>query len=259
MVKTDSPIYKGLVSVGFSEKEASVYMALLELGKRTASPIAAAAGINRTTAYNILGALVSKGLVSVSGKEPLQEYVAESPDKIIKLVSDELGEKQAELKRAEELLPQLKSMHNVSDRPMVRFYEGKQGLEQAYEDTLTSHETILAYANVDDMHRALPDYFPRYYRRRTKAGVHIRAIIPSNSAGLERVSKDTEEGRESALVPIDQVYFSPEIDIYDNKVMIASWREKLGIIIESKEIAEAMKTIYKMAWAEAKRLESKNK
>jgi len=37
--------------------------------------------------------------------------------------------------------------------------------------------------------------------------------------------------------------------------MIASWCEKLGIIIESSEIADAMKKIYELAWAEAKRLE----
>lgn len=46
--------------------------------------------------------------------------------------------------------------------------------------------------------------------------------------------------RETALVPADKFKFSPEINIYDNKVMIASWREKLGIIIESHEIADAI-------------------
>ena len=30
--------------------------------------------------------------------------------------------------------------------------------------------------------------------------------------------------------------------------MIASWREKLGIIIESAEIADAMKKTYELAW-----------
>jgi sugar-specific transcriptional regulator TrmB len=199
--------------------------------------------------------LAAKGLVSVLGKEPLQEYVAESPDKILNIIKDALDKKSGEYQKAEKLIPQLKSFHNLNNRPKVLFYEGKQGLKQVYEDTLTSHETILAYANVDDMHKALPDYFPNYYHRRTKAGVHIRAIIPANEAGVERVRKDTEESRDSALVPIDKVYFSPEINIYDNKIMIASWREKLGIIIESKEIAEAMKTIYELAWAEAKRIE----
>jgi hypothetical protein len=109
------------------------------------------------------------------------------------------------------------------------------------------------------MHTAMPHYFPKYYKRRTNKGIHIRAIIPSNPAGMERVNEDINEARESALVPENKVYFSPEINIYDNKIMIASWKEKLGIIIESKEIAEAMKTIYELAWKEAKRMEQEIK
>ncbi len=258
MIKIDSPIYRSLVGLGLSEKEAGVYLALLELGKRTVSPIARSSNINRTTVYDILSSLTAKGLVSVSGKEPLQEYVAESPDKILDLVKLEIEKKQKDLKQAEGVIPELKSMHNVADRPKVRFYEGTAGVEEVYEDTLTSHETIRAYANVNEMHAALPDYFPKYYKRRTNKGIHIRAIIPSNEAGKERADKDKEEARESALVPENKVYFSPEINIYDNKVMIASWKEKLGIIIESKEIAEAMKTIYELAWKESKRLEKEN-
>jgi len=41
--------------------------------------------------------------------------------------------------------------------------------------------------------------------------------------------------------------------------MIASWREKLGVIIESAEIADAMKKIFELAWAEAKRLDKEVK
>ncbi|MCR4311594.1 MAG: hypothetical protein NUV54_03465, partial [Candidatus Taylorbacteria bacterium] len=59
-----------------------------------------------------------------------------------------------------------------------------------------------------------------------------------------------------AFVPPEKYYFSPEINIYDNKVMIASWKEKLGVIIESAEIADAMKKIYELAWTEAKRLDA---
>ena len=99
------------------------------------------------------------------------------------------------------------------------------------------------------------NYFPKYYKRRTQKGIHIRAILSSNEAGRDRASKDKEEYRDTALIPADKYNFIPEIDIYDNKVMIASWREKLGIIIESQEIADAMKIIYELAWAEAKRLE----
>jgi hypothetical protein len=105
------------------------------------------------------------------------------------------------------------------------------------------------------MHNALPNYFPEYYKRRAGKNISIRAIVPETPTGLERKAHDVEEKREIAFVPADKYYFSPEINIYDNKIMIASWREKLGIIIESAEIADAMKKIYELAWKEAKRLD----
>jgi len=244
-----------LLSLGFAEKEANVYLMLLELGKGTVSEIASRAEINRTTGYDILNRLVSYGLVSVSGKEPKQEFVAESPDKVIDFLENKKNETEKQIVGAKNLLPQLKSIHNVGGRPKIRFYEGKEGLKQVYEDTLTSHEAIRAYATVDDMHTGLPDYFPKYYQRRARKGIHIRAIIPKTPTGIDRSKLDRAEARESALIPPDKYYFSPEINIYDNKIMIASWREKLGIIIESPEIADAMKKIYELSWAEAKRLD----
>jgi sugar-specific transcriptional regulator TrmB len=201
-----------------------------------------------------LESLISKGLVSISGKEPLQEYVAENPESIAKLLQKQISQKQEELTEAQKLLPELKSLHNINNRPQIRFYEGKEGMEAVYEDTLTSHETIRAYANVEDTEVTLPAYFPKYYHRRAAKGIHIRAIFPDNPMGRNRQSHDKEESRESLIIPGDKYFFSPEINIYDNKVMIASWRDKLGIIMESKEIAEAMKSIFELAWEEAKRL-----
>ncbi|MDP3785248.1 MAG: helix-turn-helix domain-containing protein [bacterium] len=247
-----------LKAIGLSENEARVYLALLELGKGTVSEITRKANLNRTTGYDVLDNLVGKGLVSVSGKEPKQEYLAESPDKIETLLKKKLEEDEKHLGEVKGIIPELKSMHNVAGRPKVRFYEGKDGLVEVYEDTLTSHETIRAYATVDDMHKALPNYFPEYYGRRAGRGIGIRAIIPKTPIGEERATHDKEEMRETALIPPDKYYFSPEINIYDDKVMIASLREKLGIIIESAEIADAMKKIYELAWAEAKRLDKES-
>jgi len=246
---------KSLEFIGFSEKEVLVYLALLELGKGTVTQISKKAGINRPTGYHILSSLEIKGLVKASGKEPKQEYVAESPDQIEKLLEEKLKNDQAFINEARKIIPELKSIHNVIDRPKVFFYEGREGMEKVYEDTLTSHEPIRAYATADDMHAGLPGYFPDYYHRRAAKGIFIRAIAPKTEIGMERREHDEEEKREIAFVPKDKYYFSPEINIYDNKVMIASWREKLGIIIESNEIADAMKKIYELAWAEAKRLD----
>lgn len=244
-----------LQSFGFSDKEANVYIALLELGKGTVAEISRRAGINRTTGYDILDSLASKGVVNISGKEPKQEYAAESPASITEYLKRQALEAAERIKKSEEIVPELTSIHALKNRPKIRFYEGTEGLKNVYEDTLTSTEQIRAYATIDDMHKALPNYFPEYYKRRASKGINIRGIVPKTKEGIERSGYNEEEKREIAFVPPDKYYFSPEINIYDNKVMIASWREKLGIIIESEEIADAMKKIYELAWAEAKRLD----
>ena len=248
-------LFTALETIGLSNKEVRVYLALLELGQATAAQVARPAGINRTTAYDILGSLAGKKLVTALGKEPKQEYKAEAPESLLKFQKERIRRDEGFLGVIEELMPELKSMHRAKDKPVVRFYEGEEGLRHVYEDTLTSHETIRAYASVEDTNAGLPDYFPRYYERRTAASIGIRAIFPHTKEAVERSARDKVERRESLHVPREKFSFSPEINIYDNKVMIASWKEKMGIIIESKEIADAMKKIYELAWAESKRLD----
>src|SRR3989338_10061299 len=96
-----------LQSFGFSEKEADVYVALLELGKGTVTKISLQAGINRTTGYDILGSLVNKKLVSVSGKEPKQEYAAEPPRAVTEYLKRQIAQTEERIKRAEGIIPEL--------------------------------------------------------------------------------------------------------------------------------------------------------
>ncbi len=248
-----------LEKAGLSNKESGVYVALLELGRGTVSEISRKALINRTTGYDILNNLVAKKLVSISGKEPKQEYMAESPEKLELYINESIEERKLALNDIKKIIPDLQTLYNIEGRPKIRFYEGKDGLQQVYEDTLSSHEEILAYASVEDIQPTLPHYFPEYYKRRAKAGIPIRAIFPESVDARERAKLDKAEKRQSLIIPADKFSFHPEINIYDNKIMIASWREKLGIIIESSEIADAMKKIFELAWAEAKRLDSETK
>ena len=107
MKDTNEQLKLNLQSFGFSEKEVIVYIALLELGKGTVRQISSKAGINRTTAYDILGSLSNKGLVSVSGKEPKSEYVVEPPEAIttyLKKVAEETAE---HIKKSEDIIPEL--------------------------------------------------------------------------------------------------------------------------------------------------------
>lgn len=248
---------KQLTDLGFSEKEARVYLALLELGPSTATQIARRAKINRTTGYDILESLVGNGLASPLGETKVQKFAAESPKKVIHFLEAKIKTAQENLSRAHGIIPQLLSVYNTKEKPRVKFYEGADGMREAFEDTLTSTETILAYAVGEDMYKALSaEYFRDYFKRRVAAGIAVRVIAPDTPESLAVCANDAAEMRESILVPKDKFYFSTETNIYNNKIMIASWREKFAVIIESEEIAAGQKKIFELAWEGAKKLQT---
>lgn len=249
-------VEKLLKEGGFLDKETAIYISILELGKGTVAEISRKAGINRSTGYVILDSLTNKGLVRISGKKPKQEYVAESPERLGRYMTAE-AEKHTNLsKDVAELLPELISLHKVGDRPKVRFYEGLAGLEYVYEDTLTSKEDIYSTSTYEEMHQALPKYFSTYYARRAKKGIFVHTFVADTPLARIRKANDKAEYRETFLVPQDKFPLPTDIEIYGNKVMFASWREKLGVIIESQEIATTLRSVFKLAHEQAKKIDT---
>lgn len=255
-------IQEVLKKIGFSEKEALVYLQLIRLGAQPASVISQKSEINRTTTYDIIDGLTKKGLVASIKKDGITYFKALDPKELLSYLEREKAELTKKIEKnqleIEHILPGLISLENPeSTKPKVTFYEGEKGMRQAYEDTLTSSETILAYANVEDMHKGLPNFFPDYYQRRgVQKKIHIKCIAPDNAVSKERHKKDKQENREMILIPRAKYSFSPEINVYDDKVLIASWKEKMAIIIKSKEIADFHKKMYQLCWKQAKREKS---
>ncbi len=249
-----TPLYQFLLTAGLSKNEANIYFALLEMGPSSVTQISKTAKVTRTSAYAILDQLAGKKMVSVLGKEPKKEYAAESPEHLRTIVDMRVEAAKRLQEQANLAIPELKSLHSIAKRPRVRFYEGKEGLQEVYEDTLTSHGPILAYASVEHTEGTLPHYFPKYYKRRAANKIPIRAIFPLSQESLSLSKRDKDELRESLFIPKQEYGFSPEINIYDNKVMIASWKENLGIIMESQEIAMALRKIFELSWLGAQTL-----
>lgn len=256
MIRKLKQIEAILEKIGLSSKETEIYLVLLELGRNNVSNITKNTSVNRTTGYVLLNNLVKKGLVQVLGKKPKLEYIIDTTDHLLEYLESKIEETIQISSDLKEFLPELKSMHYSSDRPIVKYYEGIKGLKQVYEDTLTAKTDIVSMASYDEMHETLPDYFPSYYKRRAEKNIKISGFVPNTKRARERRILNDAEKRELALLPHEEKYlFTPEIDIYDNKVMIASWKEKLGVIIESQEISDALRVMFRLAWEEAKRLD----
>lgn len=240
---------------GLSNKEAKIYLSLLESGGSPVSDIAKKAGINRSTAYVLLESLSRYGLVSTFEKGGVKLYNPAPPDRLIHYLEESVKKYTELIGSAHGILPELKSMYvGVGTKPKVQFFEGHEGIKTVYEDTLTSKEDIRAYASIENMHKTLPGYFPEYYKRRAARNIKIRAILPDTPEARERVKHNKEEARETRLVPSEKYAISPEINIYENKIVFMSLVEKFALIIESLELADALKKSFELAWEGAKKL-----
>jgi sugar-specific transcriptional regulator TrmB len=256
-----------LIDFGLSEKEAKVYLALLELGSSSVSEIARRARVTRTNTYHLLNALQSYGLVSSNESRSSKSiFSAEKPERLIHMMREKLQEAERRYSDVKDLLPEIKSIYHDPDQKLsVRYYEGVEGIITAYEDTLTAKSKILGYASVEHQHSFFPGYFPEYYERRTKKGIPVDCFLAETKDSLRIKQLDKKHLRRTQIIP-ERFKISPEINIYDDKIAILSLKEKFGVIIESNEVADAFRKMFTLAYEKAeqydkdimKRLLSKN-
>lgn len=88
----------------------------------------------------------------------------------------------------------------------------------------------------------------KYYKRRTAAGIPVRAIFPDTPASRRRHAKDKQELRRSRLLPASMLKVHIEWGVYDDKVAFFSLQEEMAVIIRSRMIADAMRAMFEVQW-----------
>ena len=233
---------KVLENIGLSGKEAKIYLACLEVGTNVVSEIAKKAELNRVTTYDILEKLIKKGFVSFLNKEKIKYFTATDPD----LIAYETSRKADEFKKN---LPQLKRLYGKVAHARIQYFEGLDGIKAIYADTLSSTTEILNYANSKEIRLYWPEYDEEYVAQRIKNKIFLKGIAPYDEYGLKVKKENTNSFREIRLVPGTEFTFTNEINIYDDKVAITSFKDELiGMIIQSQAIADTQRDIFKMAW-----------
>jgi len=239
-----------LTNIGLSEEEAKVYIAILELGGSFASIIARKAQINRATCYHTLDNLIKKGFISSYTKGKVLWFNAESPDKITQVLTEKLDS-------AKKLVPELLSISNsLSFKPIIRFYEGIEGIKSVFEDLLSSKEKeILGYTNITSLGTIFEEYFKSYCKRKIQKGIKTRYLAPATGEGVDIIAKFYPKNYNRELVEVllvnrNEFYFENEISIYENKVAIISLNpdEPMALLIESPTFAKSMRSIFNLAW-----------
>lgn len=237
-------IIDSLKEFGLNEKEAKVYLALLEMGESKAHEIARKAKIARPTSYDILEKLAGQGLVGSYDKHKVKHYIANDPERIKR----SLMEKQLAF---DSLLPELKSVYNsLKAKPKISFYEGVEGMKTVFEDTLTAKDKILCgILSMEDLYRVPgKNYMDNYVKRRIAAGYRLRVIRSRPKEVASDWPGGQMEHRDLRYPPANMV-FDMTTYLYDNKVgLISTSKENFGMIIESQDFGKTMKLMFEALW-----------
>ncbi len=241
-------IDKDLQAVGLQEKEAKVYLAALELGKGTAQQIARKADLKRPTTYVIVEELMQQGLVSSYYEGKKQYFVAEHPDRLgdlLKKEQEEVEKKQAHLKA---ILPQLQSINNrQTDKPVVKYYEGKEGILTMVAEHAKSSFGKTAYSvhSRDMLNKVLSvKETEGIANDRVEHHIKMKSLYTWSQGTLPNRS-DTEGIRLSET----DLGVSCDIAVFGDRIRIASFKDRLiGVVIEDKEIAKSFQAVFELAW-----------
>ena len=235
---------KRLEKLGLNEKEAKVYLAVLELGEGNIQDIADKSSVKRTTVYNMVASLKGKGLVFEIQKKHKAVYFAEDPRKL----KSDLEDKKAEL---EQMLPELLSVANMlGNKPVVKFYEGERGIKEVYKDTLNYPDQEIVAWFTEDFMDFDPNFINNFYiPTRLEKKIWVRAIYPDTPRLKGFSLLDEKQLRRSKLVPEGEHKFKVEIVMYGkNRVFMISFQEKIALIIESQMIYETLRSIFEVQW-----------
>lgn len=237
-----------LIQFGLTNKEAVVYTAMLVGGEMTAEDISKQAKLNRSTTYVQLKQLMEDGLASTFKRGKKTFFAAESPrnlERIINKKSEVIEKQKADVML---LVPELLRVYGTGgERPVVRVFEGKEGLTtMRYEMLNSKPEDVRIITSIDQMRKIFsPDELAAFSELRESMKIKSRVlyfieleenVTPFKFQELKRVTKD-------------QLPFGADMYIYGDSVSYATTEQSVtGVTITNKDVANTMRALFESSW-----------
>lgn len=242
----------GLLQLDFTEKEALIYLSILQSVNSSIPGLAKETGLSRGTIYDLVEKLKEKGFVAEIKKGKKRRLVAESPTNKLYTLLDKKHE-QLEKSKAivENILPTLKALSVGEDyKPQIRVYEGEKGFRQVW-DEIYSYEgkNFLSIARIETFSKFAGDEFLQEIQdRKVKLGFTSRAINEDSSSARNMQANDGKYNRKTRLTPEEFQFPSTEIIFGDKIAMFSTRKENIIVVIESRDFAETHRAYFEMMW-----------
>lgn len=237
-------IHFSLREIGLSDKEIDLYLAALKKGECGMSELSRLAGIKRTSAYVLFANLEKRGLIGSFKSRRGMRFVAKDPRYLIE-------KNKKELSALNEIMPSLEALSNINiKKPRITYYEGVADYIRVIEECLLKpHTTIRHIGSLAEGHKSFGKEYDlqHFIPRRLKNNIFLKALYTPEVK--EVFVKDSPFNlREVKCLPLQNKIKTLTL-IHENKVIISTSRENLGImVIESEEIATAEREKFDLLW-----------
>lgn len=245
----DSPLIVSIQSAGLSHDESAVYLALLSLGKATASEIAKQANIKRPQTYHVLESLQTSGYVIELIEHKVKRFSATDPMRLFQDLS-------VRTEQFREMLPVLRAMlQNEGLRPHIEFFEGKMGVEKVYRMLRFGKRSryVSTYSGLQKYFPAELEYWKHLGQSSKDKNISDHLIVdePEGLAFARAVTnKKTQSFR---LLPKGQS-LGMDFAIVDDMLAITSFDPLFVVVIFSERIAKSAAVLFDLAWESARPL-----
>jgi len=227
-----------LISLGFSEVEAKMYLANLSIGIAGVSILAKRAGMNRTSGYSVLAELKQKWYVKEYLRWNTKYFEATDPEDILDMFHKKI-------KKLDKALPEIKAMSSkYAESPKVRYYQWLEEVKQLYlkilQDSPSEIKILKAWIEREKEKEKLKA-FSKEVAKKTR--VQKVEIICNNSTSSEEDNRKENTARKT--VTKNDLYLPSSIKIYGNKVQFVSLKNNLfGVEIENQDIADSLRQMF---------------
>ena len=250
----DNDLLKLLEQSGFTEKEARVYLALLELGRGTVTKISRLTDLKRSIIYVILEGLIKRGYASELPDKKINSYQVIDPSAI-------LNRLKITAKNFSEMLPIFRSLHNKGKkRPKITYCETKKGIWNIYEEMNRSEKPffISNYARIE---KCFPGSVEKWIGNVQK-GIYrpaARHLVPNDIENKKIAERFLRLPVEQEIRTLEKLNNSRmDFALYENKLAVTSLEENpFIVVIESEELVKSMRPIFEIVWGKGEIVELK--
>ncbi len=244
----EQTLLRTIEEIGFDEKEAAVYVALLELGQGTAGEIAVKAKLKRPIVYHVIDRLKNKGFAHDVVQKGVKKFASADPSKLFQNIK-------AATDNFKFMLPVMRALQNKgSEKPRIEFFEGKDAALSVFR-TYEHSKSMRYITSMERIYDLIPEEADAWAQRTEKE------IIHSNCKHMlvdSKVDKDWGKcvisgGHGVRLLP-KGIEMEMDFAIVDDMLGITSFAPFFVVVIYSEGIARSAAQLFDLAWEQCRNL-----